>query len=553
MRLVPVCWALSAACLMLAGIAAHSQERILLEAEEFSAKGDWSARAWEDGYFCASFASDFVSRQAFLGAPAVSKPSVATRQITVPADAEYLLFARYACPYMYHAQFTVRIEQRGETVYERTFGRLQSPKIWPFGGGIQPMATYPWGGGDNMVYEGGPAEFRLYKGAALVSIIADAQPEPAAERQVDLLLLTPLDEEVESRLAKWSYLPLDGLLTQEGDLSVRVTNPEDGIAPFVVQLTTVEHSPYWVHRRNWQKPFVFGAEGAIDGKTMMGDYLPPGDTTPWVPIGHHCDRLNESTLKAAIQYSKEGVSGTNAVFEFGIPGPSGSPKVLRRIEYKDASTQLIRFAVPGDVRGEKEIETAEEQLERLLKYVRSLPRKGKLPEFIGIRGIFTSHFTGNDTSQRVKDLVKDLQEELVGDALEGGIQVESLGDEIHLRQAAKSPETDTAFRAHLQAQGLTPEALLPQAAIDRAAAENVADLWTLIGLDYDCRETAPRLWYHSQVFGYENGSLLDLKAKTEAITEGSNGDPSSWARSRCPGAKTMCGVSLSFRLRSRAT
>jgi len=549
-----------------------AQPRIILEAEDFQTGGGWEARPWEDGYFCASFASDFLSRQAFLGAPAQGETSAATAEFDVPQSGRYALFVRYACPFMHNVEFRVVIEQPAgasgaaqadesgsggrATRYERTFGRLQGPKIWPFGGGIQPMPTYDWGGGDNLVWEGEQVEFRLREGPAKVTILAGPQPEPAAERQIDVLLLTALDEEVTRRLQSWSYLPLDGLLTQEGEVELRVANGAETGGGMVVELTTVEHGPYWVHGRDWRSPLVIGARGVVEGRPTAEDQIRPGQSSPPVPIGHRLDRLNESTLKAELKYEEGAAEGTDAVFEFTATGGAESAAVsredsaavggagaavggagfparrssdsragepaprrgLRTIHYRDATTRLIRFAIPGNVHGEEQIRTAEEELERILAYVKSLPDERPTPKLLGIRGVFTGHFTGTDSSQRVRDLAAEIRRELVGEAAEAGIQVESLGDEIGLKLAEPSEETNQAFREYLQDLRVKPEDLVPP------EVRGAQDLWSLVSLDYGCRETNPALWYHSQVFGYENGSLLELERRTAQITADSGGN-----------------------------
>ncbi|MGC9316930.1 MAG: hypothetical protein ACP5KN_02700 [Armatimonadota bacterium] len=513
---------LAAVIVLSVATGAEAQGRILLEAEDLDPGGAWQVRPWREAYFCASFANDFFSRQAFLDAPEQCARSVATAEVEVPATDRYALFARYACPYEHHVEFTVEIRQDGETVFSRRFGRLQSPRIWPFGGGVQPMASYSWGGGDNMVYEGGIAQFRLARGTATVSLIADAQPRPSAGRQVDMLLITPLDDEVTQRLEQWSYLPLDGLLTQAGEILMRVSNPADGVAPMLVELTTTEHSPYWVHRRDWRRPMAVGAEGVVEGERTEGNFLQPGQSSPWVEIGHRLDRLNESTLNVQVIYGSEDIAGTDAVFEFAVPTADGGLETVRRLRYTAPSVTRLRFAVPGDIRSVR-IRTAEEDLEEILRYVRALPDEGQTPRHIGIRGVFTGHFTGGNLSERVQELVAQLQQELVGDALDRGYQVESLGDEIHLRRAEPTAETNAAFREYLREKGLSPRDLLPPEALQQAQSAGVDDLWSLVTLDYDAKQTAPRLWYHAMVFGYRNGSLLDLRAETERITRESDG------------------------------
>ncbi|NSW56216.1 MAG: beta-galactosidase trimerization domain-containing protein [Armatimonadetes bacterium] len=508
---------ISAAMLLCVGHV-WAQEPVILEGEDFARAGAWKARPWTESYFCASFASDFLSRQAFLGAPAQCDQSVAQIAFAVPADGKYALFARYACPYMHNVAFEVVIQQGGRTVYFDRFGRIQEPKIWPFGGGIQPMATYDWGGGDNMVYEGGTDAFRLRAGPARALLIAGPQDEPAAERQVDALLLMDYDQGHAKISSRYSYLPLDGLLTQSGDVFLRITNPANAPGPVVVDLTTTEHSPYWVHGRDWRTPKTLGAQGYVEGKPQPGDFLPVGATSPWVEIGSRLDRLNESTLKAQVQYQDAKAPGIDIIFEFATPDAEDGKRLVRRIRYRDPGSRPVRFAVPGNVPKNGDIRTAEEELERILAYVRSLPKEGRTPERIGIRGVFTTHFMASELSDRARTLSDRIRREMIGDANEVGLEVESLGDEIGLKLAAKSPESDAAFREYLKGLGLQPsDVLSPEALAD------AQDPWSLVELEYEDRETNPRLWYHSQVFGYENGSLLELKERTEAIQAKSGG------------------------------
>lgn len=491
-------------------------QRLIVEAEDLQARGAWKAKPWEEGYFCASFANTFISRQAFLGAPADCPLSEATGTIVVPKTGPYLLFARYACPYMHETAFTVQIKQGGRLVGKHIFGRLQAVKIWPFGGGFQPMPTYSWGGGDNIVWEKGNQPLSLQAGPAQISLLAGPQHPPAAERQIDVLLLAPQeDAEVAQRLQRWSYLPLDGLLTHAGELFLRINNPPSGRGPFIIRLTTIEHSPYWIHQRPWRTPLVIGRAGVIPGNPKPEDALAPGQSTPWIEIGSRLDRLNESTLLVQMAYSGQ-ASGCDVVLEFAVRDKMNKPRILRRLPYADATTQLIRVAIPGNLRSPLGIRTAEEDLERLLAYVRSLPQFGRTPSLIGIRGVFASHFTGTDTSARVRKLAEQIRRELIGEAGEAGYQVTSLGDEIHLQRAKPDEALNAAFRQWLQARGEKP------AGLQTDLGQNM-DPWAGVKLNYDCRETNPRLWFLSQLFGYEYGSLRELKEKTEKITRESGG------------------------------
>src|SRR5438270_642277 len=82
-------------------------------------------------------------------------------------------------------------------------------------------------------------------GPAKLVLIADRQPGPnVARRNVDLVMLTSDRKQVEERIAKENYLPLDGMLTQSGDLLLRVHNATDGNELTLHVGTGKEHSPY---------------------------------------------------------------------------------------------------------------------------------------------------------------------------------------------------------------------------------------------------------------------------------------------------------------------
>src|SRR5207342_2020130 len=75
----------------------------------------------------------------------------------------------------------------------------------------------------------------------------------AARRNVDVICLTDNDAGIEAQ-RKTNYLEFDGWLVQDGDLFVRVTNPRDGLGPcvpLIAPFTLGQHSPYYVHVRDW--------------------------------------------------------------------------------------------------------------------------------------------------------------------------------------------------------------------------------------------------------------------------------------------------------------
>jgi len=526
----------------------------VVEAETFRVvQGDWRVGKWGENYFCAGWANTFLSRQAFLGAPEQGEVSVAVAEVNIPQAGRYHVLVRYELPYGYSAEFGVRLEQGGRTVFERFYGRRENPKVWPFGRGQQAMVWYPWGGGDNIVWEGVEAQVELRAGPARLMLTKGPQPEPAARRNLDLVLLTSDSADLEERLKKERYLPFDGLLTQRGDLFLRLTNTDR--EPVLVKLEVTEHCPYWVHLRRWPRRSPLGRDGVCSqDRPPKEEWLPPGASTPWVEIGSRLDSLNENTLRLTTLHPPESVSsGCRLRVEWGTPTKGNELRVSKVVQIEQPDDPTAVFAVPGNVRLGGEILTREEVLERLLAFVRSLPRRGRVPTKIPVWGFLSGTSSGMRQPGRLPgragELALDLALALGANTLndepganrpdlvqtrrlprrrttlvrrsgtpeqlrqwaeqlrrEGRIdyvRAVKLGDEISLPGLQKSPQTDAAFRNWLQAQGLTPG--------DVGATD-----WSTVELEFEGREANPRLWWYSHQFRIERG-IAALQAQTKAI------------------------------------
>src|SRR5437588_4423056 len=201
-------------------VKAQADGTIIAEAEEFQVAGvtanskpGWKARGWGENYYVASFANAFLSRQAFLGAPEqVNEPAggaTATIDVQVAKAGRYLALVRYEAAYRFETQFTLKVEQGGQTKLNRLYGARKNPKIWAFREGVKPEVAWSWGAGENAVWEGNDAYVDLQPGVARLMLLVGKQPEPAAKRNVDLVMLTADEAQVKERLAKENYLPLD--------------------------------------------------------------------------------------------------------------------------------------------------------------------------------------------------------------------------------------------------------------------------------------------------------------------------------------------------------
>ena len=504
---------------------------IIAEAEEFEiadANG-WVARPWGENYYCATFANSFLSRKAFLGAPADCDKTVATIDVTVPAAGRYLALVRYEAAYRFETKFTVQIIQNGKTILDRAYGARANPKIWAFSRKITDELAWGWGAVENVVWEGHDAYAELQAGTATIRLIADRQPGDAANRNVDLVMLTTDEADVQHRIETEGYLPLDGLLTQSGDVYMKLANRSETPVTLTVTPAT-QHSPYWVHIRNWPQKKQLAAE--------------PGQTTDWEEVGSMLDSLNDGQWGLLAE-------GENLdyVVEIGLRDAAGQIESINRFEFTIPKPELAYHA---DTRYSRRIGLTDDVLYDLLAELKSTPVHGRRPErtvihgytfgsvserdatfnaaaaeFVDMfamspilsgghtvtagtpddpRGYTDALWTGYDYTIEAKtSSAKRKLQEFVDQGLAELIHTVSLGDEIGL----PTPKADDheGFRNWARAQGLSASDVVPGAGDD----------WEKITYD-PTDKTRPRLYYYSrryqQVFGIEA-----QKAVTSLIRE----------------------------------
>jgi Beta-galactosidase trimerisation domain len=508
-------------------VAPLSDTTIVCEAEEFhvAKPGGWKARPWGENYFVATFANSFLSRKAFLGAPEQCDESVATIEVQVPKAGRYLVLARYESVYRFETQFRVRVEQGGKQLLDRLYGARDNLKIWAFRKGLQKEVAWSWGAVENVVWEGHDAVVDLKPGRATVSLVAGRQKGNAARRNVDLVMLTGDEQQVQERLKKENYLPLDGMLTQSGDLYLRLHNARDGHKMKLSIPNGTEHSPYWVHLRTW-KP-----------KTITAD---PGASTEWTEVGSLLDSLNDGQW--ALQATRLNKGGPPLKFgvEFGIRGADGKIQSVRQFQNLSGN---IRLAYDADTRYSRRVRLQEEVLYDLVDYLKKHPVRGTPPrrtlvfgytfdlrpgderynaaidEFIRLSGATALNHHSRVSLGRQGDLVRGyidvrgqapdkleaLCKKLAAEKHAGNVAVVSLGDEIPL--PAPSPGDHAGFRAWLQGQKLTPKQVDPGAAS-----------WDQV-MYSPGKETAgkkPGLFYYSRIYRNRQG-IQRLKTLTDVL------------------------------------
>jgi len=475
-----------------------------LEAEEFKpGAGSWKRQSYGENYYVGTFANTFLSRKAFLGAPEQCEKSVATATLTVPVAGRYLALIRYEAAYRFETRFRLLIEQNGTQKLDRLYGARDQLKIWPFGKRLTNEVAWDWGASENIVWQGHDALVDLEAGPTVLSLVAEQQPEPGARRNIDLVMLTSDLTNVQVRISKEGYLPLDGLLTQAGDLFLKVQN--HGAARLALSVpAATEHSPYWVHQRAW-KPKVVTVEA--------------GQTTDWTEVGSLLDSLNDGQWQL-------NAKSTNAPFfdlEFATQGPSGDFQTIRRLV---KLTNDVSLAYDADTRYSRRIRLSDEVLFELVDFLRHHPVHGVTPrqtliygstfparprdsnytaslgEFLSLMGA-TALSTGSRDDSPLNGLTRgyiDVRDQspkqieatcqkLVAEGKAERIACVSLGDEIGLASPPKN--SDQPFREWLQEKGLKPSD------VDPAAQD-----WA--GVHFSLRDSLktanPRLFYYSNLY-----------------------------------------------------
>jgi hypothetical protein len=502
-------------------VAPISDATVIAEAEEFqpAGEGGWQAKPFGTNYYAATFANCFLSRKAYLGAPEQCPQSAATIEVQVPKAGRYLVLVRYEACYRFETQFHVQVEQKGKKKFDRLYGSRDYPRIWAFREKLKKEVAWPWGAVENIVWEGHDAFVHLDAGPAKLSLLAGKQPEPAARRNVDLVMLTSDAKQVQERIDKENYLPLDGMLTQAGDVFLKVTNRGADLKLTVPNGT--EHSPYWVHLRNW-KPLTIAVK--------------PGKATDWIEVGGLLDTLNDGqwTLSPASGDPKAVKPRFEYDLEFGVRDAAGKIASIRKFEKIPGE---ITLAYDADARYARRIRLADEVLYELVDYLKKQPVRGTPPkrtliyattfspkpgnakytaalnEFIRLMGGTAFNTEGKTDGSLVRAYI-DVRD-VPTDKLEqhckkmhapDKIAVVSLGDEIGL--AVPSAKDAAAYHEFLKGKGLKP------ADVDPAAGDD----WSKVAFDLSPKlaDKNPGVYYWSHIYGYRYG-INQLRDRTDIL------------------------------------
>lgn len=488
---------------------------LYLEAEEFkpSGKDGWQAQKWGENYYAATFANSFLSRKSFLGAPEQADNVVATIQANIKEAGKYLVLCRYEAAFRFETQFRIEVEQDGKKIFNRRYGARENIKIWAFGQKLKAEHAWSWGASENIVWEGHNAFITLEPGPATIRLVATKQPTPAAKRNVDLIMLTQDTNEVLSRIESEKYLPLDGLLTQQGDLFMRVQNQDKHSVKLNFKNGT-EHSPYWVHKRKW-KP--------------MSLELEAGATSEWVEVGHLLDTMNDG------QWDLRFEPATKVKVEFELQ--NADAKTRSRMSTFSGTYEHLPLAYDANTRYTGQLRERSKILGEMLQHLKKIPNHGRTPtetllfahtfklefspayekqveEFKALYGITSTDptsGTGNriDGYTDVRSIKTDKLEEHILTKLadrKDKMATVSLGDEISLPRP-RGKQINEDFVNWLKTQKITP-----------SDVTKASETWEGITFSIapETKSSDPALYYWSKRYQHHYG-IQKIKERTDIL------------------------------------
>jgi len=479
------------------------------EAEEFTpVKGKWEVGDWGTNLYAASFAISFLSRQQYLGAPAEGGRSVAVTEVDIPVADTYMPLVRYESCWRFNTEFRVQIEQDGKKVFDQLYGNIDNYKVLAFSKFYIGMEEWPpeggwaWGvhptvkmgrsqPGEETAWEGTNYRVQLKPGKAKITLIAEKQPEPAARRVLDRVILTNAEEDIKHREKEEFYLPLDGLCTRKGDLYMKVKNNAGSPKPVIFNAALQNYnqmkSPHGsAHTFLTKEGKMIGVNGAGADKEKDADWLKPGQESPWVEIGSLFDALSDCGWApwVIVKDNPKFEITPDCTLTFGVPSTGGEIKVIRTMPYsainKYPTPGLATIGIWGNPREGYEIQTTDEMVDEMCELIEKFPKKGKLPEKLMVMaGVWQGHkilealgvkhqfgkghafgHTGIRTPEGVREWCEKVKEEGTADAVIGF----SLGDEVWADPHFKAEEKyHGLFREFLKEQGMKPSDIVPGA------------------------------------------------------------------------------------------
>ncbi len=334
------------------GRAADYPAGVFVEAEHFEPVGDgWSVVMMGQGnYMVDIIGFQHISGERLLSAKSDVKDARATATIQIPEDGDYRLWTRYETPTNCEQRFRVEIRQSDKVAVSVLMGERDAPKYWF--GGKKPVGQYDasWGS-EGLAAQVADAK-GLRAGPAQITLISVAQPEPAANRNVDFVYMTRDLQDTHRQKTRTSLYPI--LEATLRDIPpryfLRMTSPR---AERVNLSFTYNRLPWGV------------AEGVVD--------LAANQPSEWIPLKEQ-DVCHFTTLN--ITGSQKSLS-----LRVELAGGADGKPLFRTIDWNDplANRLLIGLpAYPGRY-DDEQVMTVEEQYIQIAEALRSRPTIGRAP------------------------------------------------------------------------------------------------------------------------------------------------------------------------------
>ena len=326
---------------------------LAIEAEDFQSQNPgWKVVFNGEGnYMVDAIGYSHISGERLLSAPANATNARAVANVTIPQSGTYKGWARFEQPVGTENRFTVVVRQNGRVVASSTLGEASATKYF-FGLLPVPEAGGPWGW-DGLVEQdfsiGG-----LQSGPAQIELVAISQPQPNADRNVDLLFLTQ-DLKDNWRTANPSnrrYPLLDAALAA---LPTR----------YYLRLTSPKSQNFALNYR-WNRIPWRASEGLYKVEANV-----PG---AWLPLRRQ-DVTHFSTLNIS-------AAGMGLDVRAELSSDAEGRQIIRTVDWRDEDSSTLSLSLPpypGKYPRES-VQTVEEHYQNLARYLQThAPSGGREP------------------------------------------------------------------------------------------------------------------------------------------------------------------------------
>ena len=289
--------------------------RIIVEVEDMQGV-DWQhfgagSPTWRVGrhgfdlYQNNTFGGHWQSRTRTAMTDAGGNRATLSAEVEVPKAGKYKLWVKYECPPLFNYAFEVRVSQGTKTLFQKTFGLIDSPKHFSFTKTLTTGSLYWAWGLDHDAAEGYVVE--LPEGKLSIALAKTKNPEPAGARSIDVIMLTDDLSEISS--PRFPRYPLLDELRRGNHVYLRYRLSKDASGP--TRLTWNRWGKryndfYYVSGEHMKLVRAYDAQGKLlageDGKPIptpngqLTKPLQPGETSAWLDIGPGLNVESAATL-----------------------------------------------------------------------------------------------------------------------------------------------------------------------------------------------------------------------------------------------------------------